>query len=94
MENTETGQPNTEALTEKIREFISREFLYDRPEIELTDDLHLFDRGVIDSIGVIRLINFMRDEFKIEINPEDVLLENFETVARIAAMLQSGDRFK
>ena len=39
--------------------------------------------GLVDSIGVIRIVGWMEDHLEIEIDPVDVVLENFRTVSRM-----------
>lgn len=54
------------------------------------DDLnspHLVSDGIIDSLDIMYLIMKLENEFGIEIDPEDVLSENFESVESIAALV-------
>ena len=43
----------------------------------IADEPNLLQSDIIDSIGVMRLIAFMEQEFGLEIPPEDVTLEHF-----------------
>lgn len=43
--------------------------------------------GAVDSLGVIRITQWMEDEYAIEVDPTDVTLENFQSVAKMAAYL-------
>jgi len=49
--------------------------------IELETDLLL--TGAVDSLGVIRITQWMEDELGIEVDPLDVTLDNFQTVAKM-----------
>jgi acyl carrier protein len=49
----------------------------------------LVSSGLLDSVGVLRLVNFLEDEFGVEIDAEDVNLENFDTVQGIVDLLKS-----
>lgn len=53
--------------------------------IDATTDLLL--TGAVDSLGVIRITQYIEDELGIEVDPLDVTLENFQTVERMAAYL-------
>lgn len=67
--------------------------LYIKKEIanESLEDLDpkedLFGSGVIDSIGMVKLISFFEEKFQIKVPPEDMTVENFMTVEHIVDYL-------
>jgi acyl carrier protein len=52
-------------------------------------DSSLLEGGIIDSLGVLDLINFLEEEFKILVCEEDLRPENFETITTMVAFVQS-----
>ena len=48
----------------------------------------LYEDGYLDSFQVIMLVSKLEDEFDIEIDPEKVILENFESIGRIALLVR------
>lgn len=72
-------------IEQLIKEFISREFLNDKPHVAL--DGNLVEQGVIDSLGIMTLIVYVEKQFGARIKPEDVVPENFESVAAIARLV-------
>lgn len=52
-------------------------------------DDNLFDRGIVDSAGLISFIGFMEKEFGLTIPDEDLLPDNFMSVAAIARYVRS-----
>lgn len=72
-----------EAITARIRDYIRKNFLYTRPDFELDDEVDLFRTGIIDSIGVMELIEFLQQEFDMTIEEDDITEENLGTVAAI-----------
>jgi len=40
----------------------------------------LVEIGIIDSIGILELINYLGKNFNIEINDEEIIPENFATI--------------
>lgn len=73
-----------EAIEQIIHDYITTTFLHNRTDVELSGELKLFDRGVIDSMGLIKLIGFLADAFSVKIEPEEVIHENFETLNTMA----------
>ena len=71
-----------------IRAFIRDEILEDQ-SAALAEDEDLLLSEIFDSLSVTRLVEFLESEMGIEIPPEDVTLENFQTLGHIARYLQT-----
>jgi acyl carrier protein len=81
----ESQEPmNEAAILARTRAYVQETFLYMRPGFALGDQDHLLQRGVIDSMGVMELIAFLRSEFGIEVADEDITEQNLGTLADIA----------
>ena len=52
------------------------------------DEETFISEGVLDSYDIMQLIMKLEEEFDIEIDPEDVLSENFESVDKIVALVE------
>ena len=57
-------------------------------DVPVTHDTELLLSGVIDSLGVIQIVEWIERSLTIAIDPSDVILENFESVDRIAAYVR------
>ena len=70
-----------------IKQFVIDEFLPDVSVNELDADHDLLADGVIDSLGLLKLIAWLEDRF--ELNVDDTALDpdNFRTVAAIDAFV-------
>ena len=49
----------------------------------------LIDSGILDSMGLMSLLNFIESQFGIAVNVEDLTPENFATLASIAHFIRS-----
>jgi len=56
-------------------------------KIDVEDDL--LGGGILDSLGMMKLILFIEKEFKLKVPPEDMTIENFMSVQNIGAYLTS-----
>ena len=74
-------------IEQTIKEYIVKEFMFDRRTMVLDNDLPLIEEGIIDSLGIFLLIAFIEDQFKIKIRPEDVVMDNFESVNAIKRLI-------
>jgi acyl carrier protein len=66
-----------DALIEYIRTEVN-------PKVSRLDrQTDLFAREVVDSLGVLALVGFVENRFGFEVEPDDISLESFRTVAAI-----------
>lgn len=72
-----------------IRDQITQEFMQDRPAQTLDDHTNLIEEEILDSLGIFLLLGFIKERFGVEIDPEDVTLENFETLDAIVQLVAS-----
>jgi acyl carrier protein len=73
-------------IESRIRDFIREEILFRRRSVVLTADTQL-GNGLMDSLGMARLISFLEQEFDIEIEHADLVPANFSTVRDIEALI-------
>lgn len=55
--------------------------------LEASDDL--LGSGIIDSLGMMKLVTFVEEQFNIEVAPEEMIIENFMTVKNICEYINS-----
>ncbi len=85
MNPTETHPAMDEAaILARTRAYVTETFLYMRPGFTLADQDRLLQRGVIDSMGVMELIAFLRSEFGVDVADDDITESNLGTLADIA----------
>lgn len=78
--------------THAIKQFLVEEFLPDVGTDDLTDDHDLLSDGVIDSLGVLKLIAWVEDRFQLAVGDADLDPDNFRSVAAIDAFIAQGRR--
>ncbi|NUB45447.1 acyl carrier protein [Fertoebacter nigrum] len=72
-----------------LRSFISAEFAIDVPAHQLTDDLDLIDTGIVDSLGVLKLIAFLEGEYDLVITPDELDADLYRSISQIEALISS-----
>lgn len=73
-------------LVEHLKTFIFSHYPRARSS-DLTNDDSLFDSGVVDSLGILDLVNFIEDKFSVTVLEEDLNPENFYSITSIACYL-------
>ncbi|TCO52828.1 phosphopantetheine-binding protein [Actinocrispum wychmicini] len=66
-----------------IKKFVIDEFLPDVSAAELADDYDLLADGVIDSLGLLKLIAWVEDHFQLAVHDTDLDPNNFRSVGAI-----------
>lgn len=70
-----------------IRTFIFENFLFDADENSLHNDDSFLEKGIIDSTGVLELVEWLEDKFSIQINDEELVPENLDSVNLISTFI-------
>ena len=71
----------------KIRERLLQYIIEATFTDEINDDTLLFEEGLFDSMGLLYLIDFIRENFHIDIKDNELLLENFASIKSIVAFV-------
>ena len=74
-------------MSKILIQYIQEQLLVN-PDIEISKEDDLLGSGLVDSMGMIKLITFIEKEFDIAIPPQDMIIENFMTVAYIEQYLK------
>jgi len=72
----------------KIEEFILTECVEDSSVEHISDDQNLLEAGILESLGVLKLIAFFDEEFNIEFPTNELKLANFATLNTIFALVE------
>jgi acyl carrier protein len=76
-------------IAERITHYIVTEVASAPPETPPPPDFPLIEGGLVDSLGLFKLIAWMEDELKISVAPEEILFENFATVNDIIKLVRA-----
>ena len=75
---------------EKIREFVKKNLTVFDDDVTLSDDDSIFTLGYVDSPFAIQLVCFVEEEFKIKVGDDDLDIDNFSSINRIAEFVNSN----
>jgi acyl carrier protein len=73
------------ADTEPLRGFIRKQFLFDE-SAKLDDGDPLFP-DVIDSLGVMEVVDFVETTYEVSIDEDDLLADNFKSLEAMSALV-------
>lgn len=71
---------------DKLRAFVARRYLPGRLR-PLSDDEPLFSSGIIDSLGLVDLINFVEEELGVFLGPDEFGAGRADTLTEVLALI-------
>ena len=72
-----------------IVDFIKENFITGRSNASIDPDKSLIESGILDSTGVLELVEFMETTFSIRVDDEELVTENLETMNNIVRFLKT-----
>ena len=70
----------------RLREFVAKNFYMPDPTA-FTDQTSVLDQGIIDSTGVLELVAFVESTYAIKVGDDELVPENLDSVANLAAFV-------
>jgi acyl carrier protein len=81
-----------DTLKTEIRAFVVKNFLFGKDE-GLTDDTSFLEQGIVDSTGVLELVAFVQERFRIKVEDSELIPDNLDSISCIAEFVvrKQGD---
>ena len=71
-------------INAQIRDFIAHNLLFSDNGFQYDDDDSFLQEGIVDSVGVMDLVSFVEDNFKVEVDDQEIVPDNFDSVNKLA----------
>jgi acyl carrier protein len=78
----------TKTTETKIKDYIAKNLLFSDNGFPYGDDASFLEEGIVDSVGIMDLVSFVEDSFKVSVADADITPENFDSVTRLTAYLR------
>lgn len=75
------------SVRDQIRQFILEELASAKGISEFSDNESLMANGVIDSLGIFRLVTFLEENFGVRVGDEEITAENLSSVDTIEQLV-------
>lgn len=72
---------------QKLKHYIATEIMYAADDA-LSEDEPLLGSGIIDSLGIMRLVSYIEEEFGVEVPEDQLVPEHFRTVTALAQFVE------
>jgi acyl carrier protein len=74
-------------LKHKLKQFIMTEVNPERNLEAIADDEPLIESGIIDSLGVLKILAFLDEECGVDLSADEIKLEKFKDINSICALV-------
>jgi acyl carrier protein len=74
---------------ENLRSYILENFLFSDDPSDLNDDDSFLEKEIIDSTGILEVIEFLEQETGIKVEDDELIPDNLDSVNRIVAYVES-----
>ena len=80
-------KPTDEQIFKSLGSFFVQEEAGREKAVAVTPDTDIIGQGLVDSLGIFKLIAYVEESFHVTIEPEEVLLENFQTLTALRNLI-------
>lgn len=78
-----------EDIAQTIRIFVIDNLLFGQGDGQFSNDDSFFEKGLIDSVGILTLVEFIKDTYAIAVDDAEIVPENWDSVHRIATFVKT-----
>jgi acyl carrier protein len=75
-------------IREIMRQFITESYLPSSGLDHFEDDDSLMEKGIIDSTGVLELLEYVEERFEITIEDEEVIPDNLDSLGKLTVFIE------
>jgi acyl carrier protein len=73
---------------DELKKFLFTEIVVDQNIESLSPDDDLIMQGIIDSLGIMKLVTYLEETFKIIVSDDDIVPENFQTLEKLEKLIE------
>ena len=73
---------------DELKNFLFSEIVVDQNIESLSPDDDLIMRGIIDSLGIMKLVTYLEETFSIIVSDDDIVPENFQTIEKLEKLIE------
>ena len=76
------------SVSQALERFIIQDLMVGGKDVSLSPDESLIESGIVDSLGILRLVAFIEENFSVVVDDTEVVPENFETINAMSSLVQ------
>jgi len=80
---------NKDSIRQQLRSFILENYLFTDDQSALSDDSSFLDGGILDSMGILELIDYLDETFSIKVEGDELIPDNLDSINNLMAFIGS-----
>ena len=75
-------------VSHELRQFVIDNFLFGETDGSLADETSFIENGIVDSTGVLELIDFLERRYGIKLQDDELLPENLDSIKNLTSFIE------
>ena len=72
----------------QIKDYIAKNLLFSSDGFKYADDASFLEEGIVDSQGVMELVLFVEETYKIRVDDFEIIPDNFDSIEKLTSYIQ------
>ncbi|MCP9439384.1 MAG: acyl carrier protein [Nitrospira sp.] len=77
------------SIEAQVRQYVTDRLLFGRSDVVVDGETSFLESGLIDSTGVLELVAFLEECFRIKVEDEDLVPANLDSVNALVKFIES-----
>lgn len=78
-----------EAIVQTVMTWVKENCMKDKADMELTAETSFFATNILDSMDFLNLVEFLQEQYGVEIDEDDMSPDNFKNANAVAELISS-----
>jgi acyl carrier protein len=84
---TKIEEKRQKGVREILREFIATKFLPSTGKENFDDEDSFMEKGILDSTGVLELLEFMEEQFGFGVEDDEIIPDNLDSITQLTTFI-------
>lgn len=71
------------SIEREIKTYILENYLFTDDDSQLSSSDSFLEKGILDSTGILEVIYFIEDEYKLKVEDDEMIPDNLDSVERL-----------
>ena len=71
-------------IKSEVKQFIKKNMFFNKLSLSFDDQTSFLESGLLDSTGILEVINFIQKEYKFKMHEHEMIPENLDSIEKIA----------
>lgn len=75
-------------IEEELQDYICKQFIPGKSPKKPNIDDDLLEQGILNSLAIVNLISYLEEEYRIEVEPGDVVVDNIGSIRNLTKFIE------